>query len=154
MILVANHFEPGWNNRNHRDAVHILRRWCGDLPALGVKDADDHPFKHTYFFPAEQYHPDLLDPLAEHCAAGFGEVEVHLHHGGGWADTPESLEGTLRDFVARLVGHGCLSRARGTGQVGYAFVHGDWALANSGAGNRCATSIARCRRPPTTRRYL
>ncbi len=137
LLGIANHFEPTWNGRSHRDGLRALRQWCADLAALGVKDADGHPFKHTYFFPAEQYHPDFLDPLAEHCAAGFGEVEVHLHHGEEHADTPEGLEGTLRDFVARLVGHGCLSCDRDTGRVGYAFAHGDWALANSAGGKLC-----------------
>ncbi len=137
MLLVANHFEPYSEGRTHRQAVEIIHRWCAGLEALGVKDGEGHPFKHTYFFPAEQYHADFLGPLVDHCAAGFGEVEVHLHHGEPRPDTPGNLERTLRDFVNSLVGHGCLARERRTGRVGYAFVHGNWALANSGAGRAC-----------------
>ncbi|MCI0547886.1 MAG: hypothetical protein L0027_11470 [Candidatus Rokubacteria bacterium] len=137
ILVVANHFEPGWNERSHRAAVAIEREWCDRFAALGVVDGDGHPFKHTYFFPAEQAHPELLEPLAEHCAAGFGEVEVHLHHGLDRPDTPAALERDLERFVETLVGHRCLARDRETGRVGYAFVHGNWALANSAGGRNC-----------------
>lgn len=137
ILVVANHFEPLSNGRSHRDALRALTRWCGDLEALGVRDADGHWFKHTYFFPAEQSHSDFLEPLAAHCDAGFGEVEVHLHHGIDSPDTPENLEGVLRDFVGQLARYHCLSRDRRTGCLGYSFVHGNWALANSAAGHQC-----------------
>jgi len=63
------------------------------------------------------------------CAAGFGEVEVHLHHD---RDTPEGFRQKLeafRDILARR--HGLLGRNRHTGEVAYAFIHGNWALCNS-----------------------
>jgi hypothetical protein len=137
IMVVANHFEPLWNGRSLAEGRRIQERWCRGLEALGVKDGGGRPFRHTYFFPAEQYHPELLQPLAEHCAAGFGEIEVHLHHGLEGPDTPEALERQLREFTERLLGHGCLARDRQTGRVGYCFVHGDWALANSAGGPRC-----------------
>ena len=137
ILLVANHFEPMWNGRSERDARTAILRWCRDLPGLGIKDTDGHPFKHTYFFPGEQYDPEFLAPLAEHCAAGFGEVEVHLHHGVDRPDTAENLERAIREFVGRLVEHRCLSRDRKTARIGYCFVHGDWALANSARGKMC-----------------
>ena len=43
-------------------------------------DFDGVPFRDTYFFPAEQYHPPLLEDLAELQAERFGEVEIHFHH--------------------------------------------------------------------------
>lgn len=62
------------------------------------------------------------------CRAGFGEVEVHLHHD---ADTPEHLGATLGEFVATLRDrHGLLSRDA-AGRVAYAFIHGNWALNNA-----------------------
>lgn len=137
IVVVANHFEPLWSERPLADGLRIQQRWCDELAALGFEDADGHPFKHTYFFPAEQYHPELLDPLVAHCAAGFGEVEVHLHHGLDGPDTADNLERTLAEFKEQLASHGCLGRDRRTGQIGYAFVHGNWELANSGRGRQC-----------------
>ena len=51
-----------------------------------------------FFFPIEEYEPEYLDALAELCRAGFGEVEIHLHHDH---DTP----GTLRAKLARIQGN-------------------------------------------------
>ena len=63
-----------------------------------VRDHDGTPFKHTNFYPAEQYHKPLLDQLAALQAEGPGEVEVHLHHGVDKPDTPESFKRVLVDF--------------------------------------------------------
>jgi hypothetical protein len=50
-------------------------------------------------------------------------------------DTAAATRAALETFRDQLVGHGCLSRWNGQGPPRYAFVHGNWALANS-AGNR------------------
>ena len=73
--------------------------------------------------------PDHLDALADICADGFGEVEVHLHHGH---DTSAGLRARLESFTSTLATrHGLLSR-RADGRIAYAFVHGNWALDNGG----------------------
>ena len=137
IVVVANHFEPMSNDWNASEAARAVARWCRRMDDLTVTDSDGHRFKHTYFFPAEQYDPAFLAPLAEHCAGSGGEVEVHLHHGVDKPDTSANLERVLRQFVERLVAHGCLARDRHTGRVGYCFVHGNWALANSAGGRMC-----------------
>jgi hypothetical protein len=73
--------------------------------------------------------------LAGLCRAGYGEVEVHLHHDN---DTAENLRRTLLDFKLALAErHGLLSRDRETGEVAYGFIHGNWALDNSRSDGRC-----------------
>src|SRR5262245_14299403 len=63
IFIVANHFEPGWNAECSPVAwpTQLARvvRWCQQAAAIGrlVHDSDGTPFRHTYFFPAEQYHP-------------------------------------------------------------------------------------------------
>jgi hypothetical protein len=101
------------------------------------RDADGRPFRHTYFFPAELYDKALIDRLAEHCHAGWGEIEIHMHHGEEAPDSSESTRRKLVQFRDELVGHGCLSRLDATGPPRYAFVHGNWALANSNRGRFC-----------------
>jgi hypothetical protein len=108
-----------------------VARWRTEYPAMAsqFRDADGRPPQHTFFFPAEAYHAEHLDSLAELCAAGFGEVEVHLHHGH---DTSASLRETLQRFTATLVEqHGLLSRFP-DGRMAYGFIHGNWALDNGG----------------------
>jgi len=57
----------------------------------------------------------------------MGEVEIHYHHE---RDTSEGLRKALVRFRDMLASDGFLSKDR-NGKVGYAFVHGNWALDNS-----------------------
>jgi hypothetical protein len=141
---LADHFEPSIlpGTERHADLAEQerrLERWCREYPKkLGSwRDDDGRPFRHTYFYPAEQYDRALIDLLAEHCRAGWGEVEVHLHHGIQSPDTGENTRRQLLQFRDTLVTHGCLSRWEGAGPPRYAFVHGNWALANSANGRYC-----------------
>ncbi len=101
------------------------------------RDDDGRHFRHTYFYPAEQYDADLIDRLAEHCRDGWGEIEVHLHHGINGPDTKQHTLQTLTEFRDALASRGCLSLENGAGLPRYAFVHGNWALANSAQGRFC-----------------
>ena len=60
------------------------------------RDDDGRPFVHTYFYPAEQYDRGLLQRLASHCNAGWGEIEIHLHHG---LTIPDNEENTRRQLA-------------------------------------------------------
>jgi hypothetical protein len=144
ILVVANHFEPGWSAHggwvDPGTQRERLRGWCAQARRIGaaVRDSDGKPFRHTYFYPGEQYDSAQLEMLAALQQDGFGEVEVHLHHGGERPDTPENLRETLlrfRDLLAER--HGCLSRWEGVGPPQYAFVHGNLALANSAGGHWC-----------------
>src|SRR5262249_14844022 len=144
ILVVANHFEPGWDEGPVIADLATQRarvsEWCAQARATGreARDCDGTPFRHTYFYPAEQYHRPLLEQLAELEADGFGEVEIHLHHGVEQPDTPENLRQALEEFRDLLAEeHQCLSRFDGTGLPRYAFVHGNLALANSMGGRCC-----------------
>ena len=57
------------------------------------RDHFDRPAKYTFFYPEEEYHPELLAPLAEMTRAGVADVEVHIHHDGeGEADFVRRIE--------------------------------------------------------------
>ena len=143
LVVVANHFEPAWSERGGflplDEQRRRLDRWCETARATGdaVRDVDGTPFRHTNFYPAEQYHKPLLDTMAGLQAEGYGEVEVHLHHGVEAPDTEANLRRALVEFRDVLAEeHGCLSREEG-GPPRYAFVHGNLALANSAGGRFC-----------------
>jgi hypothetical protein len=69
---------------------------------------------------------------------GYGEVEVHFHHGIERPDTEENTRHALETFRDTLAEeHKCLSRESLDGPPKYAFVHGNWALANSAGGKFC-----------------
>ena len=96
VFLVANHYEPGLGET----ALKRVEKWCELAQATGdsVRDHDGTPFRHTNFFPAEQYEAPLLDRLASLQAAGYGEVEIHLHHGLDKPDTAENTRTVLENF--------------------------------------------------------
>ena len=145
MIAVADHFEPSvvpeapGTSASQDEQERRLERWCKEYPTVfhPWRDTDGQPFRHTYFYPAEQYDKALIDRLAEHCHAGWGEIEVQLHHGVHAPDTAENTRRILMEFRDTLACHGCLSRWNGKGPLRYAFVHGNWALANSRRGCFC-----------------
>ncbi|MGH2361460.1 MAG: hypothetical protein ACRDGM_13075 [bacterium] len=145
ILTIGDHFEPAilpgvWGGRASRgEQQRRLDRWCREFPKIAApwRDSDGYPLRHTYFYPAEQYDEELVEQLADHCHAGWGEVEVHLHHGVERPDTAENTRRILVEFRDRLAGHGCLSRWEGQHGLRYAFVHGNWALANSAGGRNC-----------------
>lgn len=136
IILVANHFEPGVG----QEGIELLKKWYAIARETGeaVRDHDGTKFRHTNFVPAEQYDSDVMDMLASMQDEGLGEVEVHFHHGVEKPDTAENTRRVLTDFRDVLADkHQCLSRETPGSQPQYAFVHGNWALANSAGGRYC-----------------
>lgn len=143
IFTVANHFEPAWKaggaydldtQRRRLDEYHKLARRTGEA----VTDADGTKFRHTNFYPAEQYDFQILEQMAAMQSEGLGEVEIHLHHGIEKPDTADNLRKSLVEFRDRLAEeHLCLSRFDGAGAPRYAFVHGNLALANSAHGKFC-----------------
>ncbi|MGB8011660.1 MAG: hypothetical protein WCF68_08605 [Terriglobales bacterium] len=146
MIALADHFEPaivpedGQKRAPRSEQERRLEWWCREYPKVvdGWRDADGRPFVHTYFYPAEQYDQGLLEMLADHCHAGWGEVDIHLHHGVLHPDTAENTRLLLTEFRDRLAfRHRCLAFEEGSTAPRYAFVHGNFTLANCAAGRDC-----------------
>jgi len=136
MFLCVDHYEPLAGNATDEVGRQRVQRWLEAYPGLARRfvDADGcHP-KHSFFYPEEEYRPELLDMIGGLCHQGFGEVEVHLHHDN---DTAEGLRAKLRRFTAALhERHGMLSAH--DGRPRFAFIHGNWALDNSrGDGRWC-----------------
>ncbi len=143
IVVVANHFEPAWKADGSvfdlKAQIRRLESWIKQARAAGsmLQDQDGTPFRHTYFYPGEQYHRPLIEMLADLEAEGFGEVEIHLHHGVERPDTSDQVRRALVVFRDQLAEeHNCLSREDGDPRPRYAFVHGNLALANS-LGGRC-----------------
>lgn len=136
IFLVANHFEPGLGD----EALRRVEQWCELARSTGdaIRDHDGTPFRHTNFFPAEQYERPLLNVLSDLQRRGYGEVEVHFHHGIDRPDTAENTRYMLKTFRDVLAeDHGCLARVSPNTTPMYGFVHGNWALANSAGGRFC-----------------
>jgi hypothetical protein len=130
-FCVADHYEPYWGGAGDETARSIVREWTTRYPeiAAGHHDSDGQAPQHTYFYPEEEYDPEVLELLAGMARHGLGDVEVHLHHD---RDTATGLADKLCSFTELLDReHGLLRRDPQTGQLRYAFIHGNWALDNS-----------------------
>jgi len=135
ILAVCDHYEPKRGGASMEAARRRVRQWVEEYPRLfsRFRDSDGVCPQHTFFYPADEYEPELVDRIAELCrhkdGNRYGEVEIHLHHDN---DTAENLRRTLLEFKNTLAEvHGCLSRDKETGEVVYGFIHGNWALDNS-----------------------
>jgi hypothetical protein len=146
MLALADHFEPAidpTDGQKRAPRIEQERRvefWRREYPKVAerCRDHEGRPFVHTYFYPAEQYDEGLVALLAELCHDGWGELEVHLHHGVLRPDTAENTRRRLTEFRDQLAyRHHCLAVEEGSDQPRYAFVHGDFALANCTGGPFC-----------------
>jgi len=137
LLCIADHFEPKRDGVSPAVARARVDRWIHDFPRLfgAFRDSDCRPPRHTFFYPIDEYEPAHVEALASLCRAGFGEVEVHLHHEG---DTADQLREQLLWFKEQLSArHGLLPRRRESGDRAYGFIHGNWALDNSRPDGRC-----------------
>ncbi len=140
LVAIADHWEPQWNRPSYAQETARVDRWRDEYPHLALKhrDADGVPLQYTFFYPEEEYRPEHLDKLAELKRLGIADVEIHLHHD---RDTADGLAQKLLRFKHVLHDrHGLLHENPGTGEIEYAFIHGDWALDNSGCGRHCGVN--------------
>jgi hypothetical protein len=126
LFALCDHYEPLWGSAPEQTGRARVDAWATGYPRLAeFRDSDGRPPRHGWFFPGEEYRPYFLDRLAALARAGFGEVEVHLHHDG---DTAASLAPRIEDTLRAFAQHGHLSRDNGGFR--WAFIHGNWSLAN------------------------
>jgi hypothetical protein len=136
-VTLADHYEPRWAGADLATAKGRVRLWRSAWPSIAKRckaDAVGRPPQYTFFFPEEEYHPALIEPLAEMAREGIADVEVHLHHDGEGRQNFIDRIGRFCDVLHNQ--HGLLRKHNG--QLTFGFIHGNWALANSlPDGRRC-----------------
>jgi hypothetical protein len=128
LFAMCDHYEPKWGKASASVGEQRVAAWSEGYPALagGFRDSYGRPPQHSFFFPGEEYEPQYLDALADLARDGYGEVEFHLHHD---QDTADTLRERILGHLDRLAAHGHFSRDS-DGRIRYAFIHGNWSLAN------------------------
>jgi hypothetical protein len=133
-VAITDHFEPYWRKAGGELALARVRNWVERWPEVAQRhpDIDGRPARYSFFYPAEEYHAGLMDRLAALCQAGYGDVEVHLHHD---RDTESAFLDRMGAFVETLhARHGLLRKV--DGRIAFGFIHGNWCLDNSGPDGR------------------
>jgi len=129
-FLFADHFEPG-------ERYELTERWLNEYPKLAARHRDSagRPPQHTWFYPAEQPIDRNMLALQKLVSAGYGEVELHVHHAN---DTQESARRRFERGIAYLQRFGFLKTPDGASH--FAFVHGNWGLDNSNGAQFCGNN--------------
>ena len=130
IFLTVDHWEPGTRVPEHN--LELVNAWMTGFRQLADRhiDSDGHKLKHTFYYPLEQFAGYQVDSLVKLCSEGYGDVEVHLHHHD---DTEESFRRIMSDGLDSLQTHGALISLDGRDH--FSFIHGNWALDNSGQEN-------------------
>lgn len=125
MIAVCDHFEP-FHKTDKAGALKRIETWQTGFEAVqkDQPDSDGELPKHTFFYPIEQYDPDVVAALEKLARRTGNEVEVHLHHEG---EKPDELRDELRKGIHHFTQHGFLTTDP-AGTKRFAFIHGNWAL--------------------------
>lgn len=128
MLCVCDHFEP-FHKTDRDGALRRMDEWQEKFTRLTsrFRDVDGARPKQTFFYPIEQYDPEILDRLAALCRETGSEVELHFHHHD---DNAGNVARVLKEGMDRYVSHGLLSQDP-SGRTRFGFVHGNWALDNS-----------------------
>lgn len=130
MFAVCDHYEPEWNRPDPATARARVTAWHERYPMLASEfvDADGRGPQHSFFFPGEEYHDDYFDMLDDLVRRGHGEVELHLHHDGA---TEASMRAEVQAYLETYAARGHFARDPADGRIRYAFIHGNWCLANA-----------------------
>ncbi len=134
-LWVVDHFEPQVGRAPRDVARGRLEEWLRKYPNLAARhrDADGRTPRHGFFYPWDEYDPWECERIAELCAEGWGELEIHLHHKD---DSEASLRRKFRDAVTAYRSAGALTTWP-NGRPAWGFIHGNWALDNSRQENGC-----------------
>jgi hypothetical protein len=129
-LAIADHYEPLWRGASPAEGAERVKQWGKVWPSITrsvANDSSGSPPCYTFFFPVEQYRPELVDPLATMAKFGLAEVEVHIHHD---RDSRQKFVETMSRHCETLhTQHGLLRKQEG--KLRFGFIHGNWALDNS-----------------------
>jgi hypothetical protein len=129
-VIMADHYEPLWQRPGLETARMRVALWRSKWPAIArrcQRDSVGSPPQYTFFYPEEEYHSALVEPLAEMVRDGVADVEVHLHHDG---EGRQNFIDRISNFCDVLHDRHGLLRER-NGKLTFGFIHGNWALDNS-----------------------
>lgn len=140
VFCTVDHYEPGTGGISVEIEKQRVEELLSKYPCIASKHVDSagNKPKRTWFFPPHYHRHYALKKLVSLCEQGYGEVELHLHHGKIKPDTSENLEKTLVQCIKEYSNFGIFGREEG--QIKYGFIHGDWALDNSRNGMYCGVN--------------
>jgi hypothetical protein len=138
LFLVCDHYEPRHGATSPEQPAARVRAWHEGYRQLQDDCFADFGLRplHTWFYPPHHGY-EHLPALAAMAFDGLGEIELHYHHGN---DTEASLRAGLQEALARFRRGGLLLQQGDPPGTRFGFIHGDWALDNSGEARYCGVN--------------
>ena len=140
-FCIVDHFEPFNGPVDYSTAMSRVLVWKERYPKFAMKhrDAIGKPIQHTWFYPPHTDHR-ILPYLIELCLAGFGDIEMHLHHNHmhPFPDTSLTLKNKILKCIDDYGKYGIFMQQ--DEKPRFAFIHGDWSLDNSGGFGLCGVN--------------
>ncbi len=65
-VTIADHYEPRWRRADLKTAQARVALWRSAWPEIAKRckpDSVGNTPQYTFFFPEEEYHPMLMEPL-------------------------------------------------------------------------------------------
>jgi len=140
LFCLVDHFEPGHGNVSKKTEKQRMRKLLTRYPEICSEHTDSfgNPPKRTWFFPPHYHRHNNLKELVSLCHAGYGEIELHLHHGKKKPDTSDNLKRTIMQCIEEYSEFGIFGTHNG--EKKYGFIHGNSALDNSRGGKFCGVN--------------
>ncbi len=138
MFLVCDHYEPQHAAKTPAQPAERVQTWLREYARFQARCAEAFGTSplHTWFYPPH-HGEEHLKALSQMVFDGLGEVELHYHHDG---DTSETLRRDLIQTIDLYRCWGLLLESGAQPQTKFGFIHGDWALGNSGGGHFCGVN--------------
>lgn len=133
IFICVDHYEPGRGDKG----VANNRDWLKQYRDLADRHRDSYGRKpqHTWFYAYDHRNDGVMRDLARAVHEGYGEIEFHWHHGN---DTNETLRNKLAEALTWFNSYGAMVAEEG--KVSFGFIHGNWALDNSGKREHCGVN--------------
>lgn len=140
LYCMCDHYEPGSGKVSAEVGTQRVEDLLEFYPKIADAhvDSDGRKPRRSWFFPPHYHQNGWLKKLVSLCERGYGEIELHLHHGKQIPDTSENLKRTLDLCVEEYSIFGIFGQTSGIRKFG--FIHGDWALDNSRHGEFCGVN--------------
>jgi hypothetical protein len=140
LFCMVDHYEPGTGKAGFSQERARMEQLLSNYPKLADahRDSDNGRPKRTWFFPPHYHRNGNLRDLVSLCEQGYGEIELHLHHGKAEPDTAENLRETIEQTLREYRAFGIFGTENGAAR--YGFIHGDWALDNSRRNQFCGVN--------------
>lgn len=135
MFVFVDHFEP-----HDEEAID---RWMKGYPEMASKHVDRdgrHPQHSWFWFFSESdltEKKSFLAQLANLSYQGYGEIELHLHHGN---DNEESFLKQMDEALLLSKQVGAMVTQESQPRQTFAFIHGMWGLDNSRGTGFCGVN--------------